>query len=339
MGTFNATSGYRLLRLDLTMQGPAANFMRSRLTFSTNNGVFAQNTYDAPPVAFNAWADLQTDSIDWYYSSLGTDVVVTQNSNTSYSFFVRVNPDNHVGFFTVYHSTGGDTFTFVGSNAGPSQPPNGIQPTVSQTLDPAMIGAASTNSPMIIGTASLQNARVSGTLGVTGATSLTTATVSGNLSVVGAGSVNLPPGSLTIDNVANLQTALNNKATTGASASFTTLMATSSFTSASGSFTATSTPQNVINVSGRRGLVFLDGQGSIASSILAYFSCMTPNNCLSVVARNGNVYTYANLGTAAGTGTMMIDVGISTSGNIRVSCALGSTGTVLWNVVYFSSAL
>ena len=71
-----------MLRLDLTMQGPAGNFTQARLTFSTNNGVFVQNTYDTPPVAFNAWADLQTDSIDWYYSSLASDVVATQNSNT-----------------------------------------------------------------------------------------------------------------------------------------------------------------------------------------------------------------------------------------------------------------
>jgi len=169
-----------------------------------------------------------------------------------------------------------------------------------------------------------------------------TLSVSGNLSVVGAGSVNLPPGTLAIENVANLQSTLNNKATNGASASFTTLMATHSFTSASGSFTATSTFQNLINVSGRRGLIFLDGQAPIASSILAYFSCMTPNNCLSILARNGNAYSFSNLGTAAGTGTMMIDAGMGTgssAGNIRVSCALGNTGTVLWNIVYFSSAL
>jgi hypothetical protein len=72
-----------MLRLDLTMQGPAANFMQARLTFSTNNGVFAQNTYDTPPVAFKAWADLQTDSIDWFYGSLFTDVVVMGSSSSS----------------------------------------------------------------------------------------------------------------------------------------------------------------------------------------------------------------------------------------------------------------
>jgi hypothetical protein len=97
----------------------------------------------------------------------------------------------------------------------------------------------------------------------------------------------------------------------------------------------------MINVSGRRGLIFLDGQGSIASSILAYFSCMTPNNFVSIVARNGNAYSYVNLGTAAGPGTMMIDVGMgsgSSAGNIRVSC-VGSTGTVNWAIVYFPNTI
>jgi predicted O-methyltransferase YrrM len=60
---------------------------------------------------------------------------------------------------------------------------------------------------------------------------------------------------------------------------------------------------------------------------------------LSILAQNGNAQSFSNLGTAAGTGTMMISAGINSVGNIRVSCALGSTGTVLWNIVYFSSAL
>ena len=88
MGTFNATSGTGMLRLDLVMQSPVANFTQARLTFSTNDGALAQNTYDTPPVAFNAWADIQTTSVDWYYDSLATDVVVSRISNTTYAFFV-----------------------------------------------------------------------------------------------------------------------------------------------------------------------------------------------------------------------------------------------------------
>ena len=84
--------------------------MSARLNFSTNNGVIVMNTYDIPPVAFNGYPDLQTSSVEWYYGTLGTDIVVAQNSNTSYSFFVRITPDHGQGFFTVYHSTG-DTFS------------------------------------------------------------------------------------------------------------------------------------------------------------------------------------------------------------------------------------
>ena len=127
MGTFNATLGIRMLRLDLVMQSPVANFMQASLIFSTNDGAFTQFTYDTPPANFNAWADMQTTSIDWFYSTLGTDIVMTQISNTSYAFFVRVTADNGVGFFTVRHSTG-DAFTFVGTNAGSTRPSNGVYP-------------------------------------------------------------------------------------------------------------------------------------------------------------------------------------------------------------------
>ena len=85
MGTFDATSGIRMLRLDLLMQAPAGLFMSARLNFSTNNGVIVMNTYDIPPVAFNGYPDLQTSSVDWYYGTLGTDIVIAQNSNASYS--------------------------------------------------------------------------------------------------------------------------------------------------------------------------------------------------------------------------------------------------------------
>jgi hypothetical protein len=338
LGTFNSTSGVRMLRLDLVMQSPVANFMQARLTFSTNNGALAQNTYDTPPVAFNAWADIQTTSVDWYYSTLGTDVVVQQLSNTSYAFFVRITPDNGVGFFTVYHSTGGDAFTFVGTNAGSTRPSNGVYPLVSQPLDPGMIGAASSNSPTITGTASLQNLTVSGT--VSGTLACTDLTASSSLSVASGGFVAFPNNSVPIECISGLTSALAGKATLGGSASFTSLTASSFvssglFNSQAGSFSATNPNVfgNLLNVAGKRGLLFLDGQAPNTSSMLAYFSCITPNPCLSILARNGNAYSFANVGTAAGTGTVLINVGISDTSNLRVSA--NQNGTIFWAVVYF----
>jgi hypothetical protein len=314
-----------------------ANFTQARLTFSTNNGAFAQNTYDTPPVAFNAWADIQTTSVEWYYGSLATDVVVAQTSNTSYSFFVRVTPDNGVGFFTVYHSTGGDAFTFVGTNAGSTRPLNGVYPMVSQPLDPTMIGAASSNSPTITGTTSLQNLAVSGT--VSGTLACTDVTAASSLSVASGGFVAFPNNSVPIECISGLTSALAGKATLGGSANFTSLTASSFvssglFNSQFGSFSATATFQNLLSVAGKKGFVFLDGQAPITSSILAYFSCVTPNQCLSIVAQNGNAYSFSNLGTAQGSGSMQIQVGISNTSNIRVS-ASGSGGTIFWAVVYF----
>jgi hypothetical protein len=100
-----------------------------------------------------------------------------------------------------------------------------------------------------------------------------------------------------------------------------------------GSFSATPTVQNLLSVAGKRGFVFLDGQSPNTSSIVAYFSCITPNQCLSILAQNGNAYSFANVGTAWGTGTVLINVGISNSSNIRVSA--NQNGTVFWAVVYF----
>jgi len=317
------------------MQSPVANFMSASLTFSTNNGAFAQNTYDAPPVAFNAWADIQTTSIDWYYDTLATDVVVAQTSNTTYSFFVRVTPDNGVGFFTVRHSAP-DTFTFQGTSAGSTRPSNGVHPMIGQPLSPDMIGAASSNSPTIAGTTSLQNLDVSGQ--VSGTLRCENVTASSSLSVASGGFVAFPANSVAIESISGLTSALSGKATLGGSANFTSLTASSSvtsglFNSQFGSFSATNSFQNLLNVAGKRGFLFLDGQAPITSSILAYFSCVTPNPCLSVVAQNGNAASFYNLGTASGTGTVMINVGINTSSIIRVSG--NQNGTIFWAVVYF----
>jgi hypothetical protein len=219
----------------------------------------------------------------------------------------------------------------------------------------------------------LQNATVSGTLGVTGATTLagttaSTLTVNGTTSLVGSlgvgsaatflGNVTLPRFQTLLDptlngtvNTGNLfAQSLNvtggttlgttNAASltlsglfSGATIMGTSVYASSGFTSVFGTFSASATFQNLLNVAGKKGFVFLDGQAPITSSILAYFSCITPNPCLSVVAQNGNAASFYNLGAAAGTGTVMINVGINTTSNIRVSG--NQNGTIFWAVVYF----
>ena len=153
--------------------------------------------------------------------------MVAQNSNTSYSFYVKVTPDNNVGFFTVYHSTG-DAFAFVGSDTGSTRPLNGAYPSTSQPLDPGMIGAATKNSPTITGTASLQNLAVSGT-------------------------VSVPSDSLSIPNVVGLSGALSGKATLGGPANFSTLSASSSLSVSTGG--TVSFPTNAVTQDSVSGLV------------------------------------------------------------------------------------
>ena len=122
LGNFTAASGVRMLRLDISMQSPAGSFQRARLHFSTNNGSYVQSTYDTTPVDFNSYAEMQTDSPNWFNGTIGTDVVVQQNSNTSYAFYVRITSTTREGFFTVYHSTGGDVFIFWAPTRAPRGP-------------------------------------------------------------------------------------------------------------------------------------------------------------------------------------------------------------------------
>jgi hypothetical protein len=125
----------------------------------------------------------------------------------------------------------------------------------------------------------------------------------------------------------------------GAGIMGTSVYASSGFTSTFGSWNVTSTFQNFINVAGKRGFLFLEGVSPINSSILAFFSCIPTNPFLSKVAQNGNQYSFANMGSAQGTGTMMIDVGVSVTSNLRV-CSVGTaSGTVNWAIVYFPNTI
>jgi hypothetical protein len=326
LGNFTATSGVRMLRIDINMQSPAGSFQPARLHFSTNNGSYVQNTYDATPVDFNAYAEMQVNSVNWFYALPDADVAVQQNSNTSYAFYVRITSTTREGFFTVYHSTG-DTFTFVGTNAGNTRPSNGVHPMVSQPVDPAMIGAAPTVNPSFTGTLSTQNLGVS------------------NL-------VLIPNDSLTIANTAGLIGALAGKATLGGPANFstlslsgllsgttvagTTLIASSGFYSTTGFLTSTSSSQTIYQVgSSQRGLLVVDAEAPNSSSAVCFFSSASGVFWLSIVARNGNAFGTGNVGTAF-SGTNNLNVFINSTGAIRVSTT--SAGTTRWSIVLLPSS-
>ena len=346
MGTFSASSGVRMLRLDLLMQSPVGSFLSARLHFSTNDGAFAQNTYDTPPVAFNAYADMQTTSPDW--SSPGTDIVVTQLSNTSYAFFARVTPDNGVGFFTVYHATG-DAFTFVGSSAGASRPANGVYPMVSQPFTPDQIGAASNFNPTVTGTLTCAD------LTSTGLTTLRDFSASGICA--------LPNNALAIESISGLIPALNTKASLGAAANFTSCTLSGSLNfggnivggpntnisafqlNASGGFNSTSgtaafaagVSQTIYTFAAgsgnmNRGFVVVEAGSPNNSTTLAFFDALSQNTFVTILARQGNNNAGStNLGTA-NTGTYNMSLFCNSSGNLRLS--LTSAGTASWSIIF-----
>ena len=125
-------------------------------------------TYDTPPQFFNAWAEVRTSSVDWFNSTLGTDLAITRNSDTSYTFWTKQYVFNDItGWFYVQHAIG-DSFTYVGqyppiAQQGPTPPPNGVYPTVMLSVSTDMIGAAPTEDPTFTGTLACQNLTASGT--------------------------------------------------------------------------------------------------------------------------------------------------------------------------------
>jgi hypothetical protein len=369
-----------MFTLELTTQSPVGGFRAAVVRFSSNGGNFVQNTYDTTPVAFNAYVQAQTTSKDWVFS-FSSDLAVTQLSNTSYAFYLKVYPDTGTGFFSVQHASG-DSFAFEGVYTSTTRPAQGVHPSILAVASPEAIGAlpvASPNmtNPNVTGTLACQNVTASGTLGVTGASTLASTTASsltvngattlvGNLGVGGTatflGNVALPRFQALLDpslngtvNAANLfGTSLNVSGTTtlgttnaaslslsglfsGAAIMGTSVYASSGFTSVFGSFSATTSFQNLVSVAGRRGFLFLDGQSPINSSVLAYFSCISTNQCLSIVAQNGNAYSFANVGSSQGTGSMMINVGVSNANNLRVSAT--QSGTINWAIVYFPNTV
>jgi hypothetical protein len=305
--------------------------------FSTSNGtLFVRQGANSTP--FYGEATI-SQSLNWAATAA---FAIQQNSSTSYSFFFNTGVTPGVGFFTVQSQS---AFTYSGTTSASGPTGCFIYPTLLFQQGISTSGEATFAADVLqaytfqsqYNTFAFQNASLTTLFSIAAAGSV----LSTPLTCTGA--FTCPDASLSIAKTSGLQAALDAKAPT-ASPSFSgttsvaSLTASSSvtsglFNSQAGSFSATNSFQNLLNVAGKRGFLFLDGQAPNTSSILAYFSCITPNPCLSVVAQNGNAASFYNLGTAAGTGTVLINVGINTSSNIRVSG--NQNGTIFWAVVYF----
>jgi hypothetical protein len=174
-------SAVRMCTLELTTQNPVGGFRAVVLRFSSNGGVFVKNTYDATPVAFNAHVQVQTTSHPSIYT-LSSDLAVTQLSNTSYAFYVRIYPGVGTGFFSVLHTTG-DSFTFEGVYTGTTRPAQGVHPDILAIASPDAIGAVPVLDPEVFGTLTCQDVAASGGLTVGG-----NSVINANLDLVSASS-------------------------------------------------------------------------------------------------------------------------------------------------------
>ena len=128
-----------MFTLELTTQSPIGDFHVAVVRFSSNGGNFVRNTYDTTPVAFNAHVQAQTTSKNWFYD-MSSDLAVTQLSNSSYAFYLKVYPDVGAGFFSVQHASG-DSFTYEGLYTSTTRPAQGVHPTILAVATPDGIGA------------------------------------------------------------------------------------------------------------------------------------------------------------------------------------------------------
>jgi len=334
----NATA-VRTFQLQLTTQSPVGVFRSAVVRFSSNSSNFVQNTYDTTPIAFNAYVQTQTTSTPWWYGTLSTDIAVTQLSNSSYAFYLKVYPDAGTGFFSVEHSTGGDSFLFEGVYTGTTRPANGIHPDIAPLVTAEQIGALPTGDPTATGLLTCQNFRATGTVDLPN-DSLSISDVSGlQASLLAKANVTSPTffGTVTLPNFQ----ALNNPQLTGTTNSTGSICA--NLLCANNSFTTTYGTQGPMSAGvsstiytlspNTRGLIFMDTDSTNASSCVAYFSNMSGVNYLSILARNGNAFSAQNIGANFG-GTWNMTCVINSSGNIRVSVT--NAGSIRWNVVLFS---
>jgi hypothetical protein len=321
LGTMNSlpqTGSVVLLNIfsNNAVKGDVVDELYATVRFSTSNGaLFVRQGANSTP--FYGEATI-AQSLNWAATAA---FAIQQNSSTSYSFYFNTGSTPGVGFFTVQSQS---AFTYAGLTSTSGGPTGcfiyptvlfqqGISSSGESTFVTDVIQAFSFQSQYNF--FALQNAAQETLLYLDNAGS----TLSTPLTCTGA--FTCPDASLSIAKTSGLQGALDEKVPT-ASPSFTGtanaanliasgfITAVGGFSCQFGSFSATNVFQNLLNVAGKRGFLFLDGQAPNTSSILAYFSCITPNPCLSIVAQNGNAYSFGNLGTAAGTGTVLMSVGI-----------------------------
>jgi hypothetical protein len=324
-----------MFTLELTTQNPIGGFRAAVVRFSSNGGNFVRNTYDATPVAFNAYVQAQSTSKDWFLEMSG-DLAVTQLSNSSYAFYLKVYPDVGAGFFSVQHASG-DSFAYEGLYTSTTKPAQGVHPFILAVATPDGIGALPVVNPNMVnpsvqGTLACQNVTASGTLGVTGATTLAGTTAS-SLTVNGASSLQ---GTLNVSGFTTLGAAQASSFGVTNNITGALFQASIGFTSTSGTLsTAASSSQTLYTLTAnQRLLIFVETDTTNASSAVAYCSNLSGVVYMTIIARNGNAYSSQNFGSAF-VGSWNMNLFVLSTGAIR--CSTTSAGSVRWNILFLSS--
>ena len=144
LGALTTTQAGCLFQINIVTQHYFGNFLRASLYFSTSNSQVYSYGYDNTEMY--CFADLQTTSQSLLTSA---DFAITQTSQTYYSFWIKLRQYPGLGFFTVMTS-GTDTFAY-GGDLSPSWPTSASMNPTTSNITPAMIGAATQDSPSFTG--------------------------------------------------------------------------------------------------------------------------------------------------------------------------------------------
>jgi hypothetical protein len=273
----------------------SVDFVTAEIYFSTSNGSASQPGADSTP--FYGCASIKC-SPNIAYNFDRTNVGIRQLSQTSYAFYIYMLEYPGRTMIRVTTNQAGDVFT----SSSVVESPTGcwINPDFNSrvTKDDVGLGNVDNTSDASKPVSTAQQAALDLKANLAGPTTFTGTTNCATL------------------NASGTVTAANVRSTGIMYTQFGTLASTSTF-------------QTIYNFAGKRGLAFIIGTGTIASSIMAFFDNTYGAGHVSIVARNGNSSSSSNLGTAQ-LGTMLITVQNS-GNNLQVSS--NSNGTVSWSVI------
>ena len=340
LGTFTSNLtlwASKVMRLQVCFQEETTGTFRTATLCFSLTDKSGTMSYDTPSIAMDCYAEVQTDSPDWWSSTLSTDFAVKRITATSHMFFVKVpgissGSLNFIsGFFSVHHSAG-DTFTYTGYYRSPTRPTNAFHPPAKSTIDASMFDPNFTGE-------TVQCATLAATGSVT--CNSVTATSSASLRNLGCTGATFS-GTVTLPQFQVLNSCQMIGTTTATQIFANSLLATlTGFSSAFGTNTmVANSSQTLYQVAGsQRGLIFVETDPALvanAQSTVAYFTTMSGVNSLSVLARNGNALGSSNLGTAA-SGTYTMTLTINSAGAIRAS--IQNNGNLRWNVLLLSAVI